>query len=295
MKKNSLFVLSAGALWGLLGVFSRFLAAAGFDSGGVLIVRCGIAAIFFGVTLLVREPGIFKVRLRDFWCFFGAGICSLLLFMYCYINTIALTSLSTAAILLYTAPSMVMLMSLFIFKERLTVSKVLALLLAFAGCCLVSGLGADGGTLSTAGLIYGLLSGFGYALYSIFARLAMDRGYSSLAVNFYSCLLAALGASVIWGPAMPVRLMFASWENFFLCLATGVVSCYLPYLLYTKGLSAMEAGRASIMASIEPVVATVAGIVIFHERLTFLSGCGVALVLAAIIILNLKQKANLEK
>jgi len=292
MKKNSLLVISAGVLWGLLGVFSRLLAAVGFDSAGVLIVRCGIAALFFGVTLLVRDPGMFKVRLRDFWCFFGAGICSLLLFTYCYIQTIAVTSLSTAAVLLYTAPSMVMLMSLFIFRERLTVSKVLALLLAFAGCCLVSGLGTDESALSAFGLICGLLSGFGYALYSIFARLAMDRGYSSLTVNFYSCLLAALGASAIWGPYSAVRLMFTGWENFLLCLATGVITCYMPYLLYTKGLSGMEAGRASIMASIEPVVATVAGIVVFREKLTLAGGCGVALVLAAIVILNLKHKAK---
>ncbi|HHU22332.1 MAG TPA: EamA family transporter [Clostridiales bacterium] len=292
MKKNSLLVISAGVLWGLLGVFSRLLAAVGFDSAGVLIVRCGIAALFFGVTLLVRDPGMFKVRLRDFWCFFGAGICSLLLFTYCYIQTIAVTSLSTAAVLLYTAPSMVMLMSLFIFRERLTVSKVLALLLAFAGCCLVSGLGTDESALSAFGLICGLLSGFGYALYSIFARLAMDRGYSSLTVNFYSCLLAALGASAIWGSYSAVRLMFTGWENFLLCLATGVITCYMPYLLYTKGLSGMEAGRASIMASIEPVVATVAGIVVFREKLTLAGGCGVALVLAAIVILNLKHKAK---
>jgi len=289
MKKNSLFVLSAGALWGLLGVFSRLLGAAGFDSGGVLIVRCGIAALCFGVTLLVRDPGIFKVRLRDFWCFFGAGICSLLLFMYCYVNTIAMTSLSTAAILLYTAPSMVMLMSLAIFKERLTATKVLALLMAFAGCCLVSGLGDGEGALSALGVAYGLLSGFGYALYSIFARLAMDRGYNSLTVNFYSCLLAALGAALVWGPAETVRLMFAGWENFLLCLASGVVTCYLPYLLYTRGLAGMEAGRASIMASVEPVVATIAGMVIFDEKLTPSGGLGIALVLAAIAILNLKH------
>jgi drug/metabolite transporter (DMT)-like permease len=86
--------------------------------------------------------------------------------------------------------------------------------------------------------------------------------------------------------------MFTGWENFLLCLATGVITCYMPYLLYTKGLSGMEAGRASIMASIEPVVATVAGIVVFREKLTLAGGCGVALVLAAIVILNLKHKAK---
>lgn len=290
MKKEIVFILCAGSLWGLMGMFTRFMTALGFDSSATVFLRCGLACLFFALTLLVRDRKLFRIKLRDLWCFFGSGVCSMLFFTYCYFTAISLTSLSTAAILLYTAPSMVMLMSAVIFREKLTVTKLLALVMAFAGCCLVSGLGTGGLSLSTRGLIYGLCAGFGYALYSIFARLAMDRGYDSLTINFYSCLFAAVGAALIWGPTEPMAIMFSGVKPLLLSLTMALVSCYLPYLLYTRGLAGVEAGKASVMASIEPVVATAIGFAVFHEGLTLLSAAGILLVLGAIVVLNMKQR-----
>jgi drug/metabolite transporter (DMT)-like permease len=86
--------------------------------------------------------------------------------------------------------------------------------------------------------------------------------------------------------------MFSSGGSFLLCLLTGVVTCYLPYLLYAYGLTGLETGRASIMASIEPVVATLAGVFVYSEPLGLMSGCGAALVLAAVVLLNLKRRGT---
>ena len=148
--------------------------------------------------------------------------------------------------------------------------------------------------LSTVGILYGLGAGFGYALYSIFARYALDRGYSSNTINFYSCLLTTIGAAIIWGAAQPLGVMIGSWKGFGLCTALGIVTCYLPYLLYTYGLTGLETGKASILASFEPVVATLVGIFVFHEKLTPLSALGCVCLLSAVVLLNLKrrQKAN---
>ncbi len=288
MKKNVILILASGTLWGFMGLFTRFMGRYGFSSAGTVIIRCSVACLLFGVTLLVRDRKLFFIKLRDLWCFLGAGVCSMLFFTFCYFQAISLTSLATAAILLYTAPSMVMIMSLFVFREKLTMQKAAALVMAFAGCCFVSGLGSGGLSLSPAGLIYGLCAGFGYALYSIFARLAMDRGYNSLTINFYSCLFASVGACIIWGPVEPVKLMFSGGGPLLLSLGMGFVSCYLPYLMYTRGLVGMETGKASIMASIEPVVAAVIGIVVFDEAPTVMGAVGILLVLGAIVILNLR-------
>ena len=164
-------------------------------------------------------------------------------------------------------------------QRRLGVSRrllsLLLILLAFA---------------AAGGVLFGLGSGVGYALYSIFARFALERGYSSNTINFYSCLLAAVGAALIWGAREPVELLTASRESALLCLATGVVSCYLPYLLYTYGLTGLETGRASVMASVEPVVATLVGVVFFHEGLTASAAAGAPLVLAAVVLLNARTR-----
>ena len=254
MQKYTASVITAGCLWGWMGLFTRTLATYGVDSTGAIVLRCGIAALLFAVTLFVRDPKQFRIRLKDIWCFIGAGICSLLFFTYCYFQAITIMDLSTAAVLLYTAPSIVMIL----------------------------------------GILYGLGAGFGYALYSIFARYALDRGYSSNTINFYSCLLTTIGAAIIWGAAQPLGVMIGSWKGFGLCTALGIVTCYLPYLLYTYGLTGLETGKASILASFEPVVATLVGIFVFHEKLTPLSALGCVCVLSAVVLLNLKrrQKAN---
>jgi drug/metabolite transporter (DMT)-like permease len=272
-----------------MGLFTRSLSGLGFDSPGILIVRCGVASLCFAVTMLIKDVRLFRIRLRDLWCFIGAGIFSLLFFTYCYFQAISLMSLSVAAILLYTAPSIVVVLSAVLFGERITAKSVLAIVMAFAGCVLVSGLG---GAVSPAGFVFGLSAGLGYALYSIFARLSLMRGYDGRTVNFYACLFCTLGAVVIWGGGEPLTRIFASSEIIFWSLATGVVSCYLPYLLYTYGLSGMETGKASVMASVEPVVATLLGFFVYSERLSLMSAAGVALVLGAVALLNLKRKAE---
>jgi DME family drug/metabolite transporter len=285
LNRYSLSIICGGALWGFMGLFTRRLTALGFSSPNTVFIRCAIAAVFFGLTLLVCDRKGFRVKLCDMWCFLGSGICSLLFFTVCYFRAIELTSLSTAAILLYTAPSFVMLLSLPLFGERLTRRKLIALAMAFAGCCLVSGLGD--GELGAAGLAYGLCAGVGYALYSIFARFAMLRGYDSLTVNFYSCLLCALGAGVVWGFERPIGLCLSDPGTAMFCLLFGFVISYLPYLLYTYGLTKTENGKASVMASVEPVVATLLGVFIFHEKMSVMCALGVALVLGAVAVLNL--------
>ena len=282
-------VLAAGCLWGFMGLFRRLLEDLGASSASSIVLRCGIAALCFALTLALTGPSQFKLRLRDLWCFLGSGLLSLLFFTYCYFEAMGRMSLSAAAILLYTAPAIVTLLSAPLFGERLSGVKLAAVGLAFAGCALVSGLGGEM-ELTLSGVLFGLGSGVGYALYSIFARFALERGYSSNTINFYSCLLAAVGAALIWGAREPVELLTASRESALLCLATGVVSCYLPYLLYTYGLTGMETGRASVMASVETVVATLVGVVFFHEGLTASAAAGAALVLAAVALLNARTR-----
>ncbi len=286
MKKHILAVLTAGSLWGTMGLFTRTLGTIGIDSTGAILVRCLLSAVFFGLTILLTDPGQFQIRLKDFWCFFGSGVCSLLFFTFCYFHAINLMSLSAAAILLYTAPSIVMLLSALLFHEKITGTKIAALIMAFAGCCLVSGIMGGDTRITLTSLLFGLGSGLGYALYSIFARYALLRGYSSNTVNFYSCLLAGLGACLISDPGVYVSAFTASWGNALFCLLASAVTCYLPYLLYTYSLTGLENGKASVLASVEPMVATLLGIFVYHEKLTVWSLLGLALVLGAIVLLN---------
>ena len=79
----TLSILAAGCLWGFMGLFRRYMGEAGFSSSGVIVLRCGVAALCFALTLLLTGPSQFRVRLRDAWCFFGSGVVSLLFFTFC--------------------------------------------------------------------------------------------------------------------------------------------------------------------------------------------------------------------
>ncbi len=288
MNRYALSAIAAGMLWGVIGLFTRTLNALGFDTWSLVALRCGIAALCFAALALVRDPKQLRIRAKDAWCFLGAGILSLLLFTYCYFNAIALMSMSTAGILLYTAPVFVMLMSFLFFREPIGLRGALALVLCLGGVVLVSD--PTGLSISAQGLLYGLGAGFGYALFSIFSRFALNRGYSGTAINFYACAIASLGAFCFAGFTAPVRLMFSCGEAALLSLGLGVLICFLPYLFYTHALTGISNGQASIMATVEPIVATLVSVCIFHEPLRPLSLLGILLVLAAIVLMNLSPK-----
>ena len=286
-------VVLAGSLWGLMGLFSRRMVAIGFSSFGVILVRCGVGAFFFGLAVLITDPKKFHVKLKDFWVFLGCGVLSLLFFNACYFQAINLMSLSTAAILLYTAPSFVIIMSAVVLRENITLRKVIALILAFVGCCLTSGIiGSDIYNNNPISLLYGLGAGFGYALYSIFGKVALKKGYSTITINFYACVLAAVGSGLVWGVRRPFLLAVSSSYNVMFCIVLGFVTFFLPYLLYTLGLGHMDAGKASILASSEPIVATIVGVLFFREVPTVWSALGILVALVAIILLNLPTEKD---
>ena len=292
-----LCILAGAALWGSIGIFVRVLSGMGFSSMQLIAVRAYITAAVLMVFLFVRDrfardgKKLLRVRLRDCWCFVGTGILSVVFFNYCYFATISQCSLSVAAVLLYTAPSFVLLLSILLFKERMSARKGMALLLAFAGCALVSGLGQGELRVSPIGILTGLGSGLGYALYSIFAKFALAR-YSPITVTAYTFVFASLGITPLCAVSQFPALVSAQPASLPWMIGLGLLCSALPYLLYTSGLSRTEPGKASILASVEPVVATLLGILVFGEPLTLPGLLGVAAVFASLVILSLPPKAR---
>ena len=285
-------ILLAGCFWGSMGIFVRRLTAYGFSSIQIVAIRVTLAALIFCILLLIRDPAGFRISVKDIPLFLGLGFGSILFFTVCYFTAITMMPLSTAAILLYTSPIWIMLMSVLFFREKLTGRKLLALVLAFAGCVLVSGISGEGMTLP--GLLVGLGSGIGYGLYSILGTVALRR-YSPFTVTTYTFAFAALGAWLICRPA-EMLAKFAAAPNLpglvFFCFLTALVTAVIPFLAYTLGLRTVEASRAGILATVEPLVATLIGVAVFSEPLTLLSGLGMLLILAAVVLLNGKTESE---
>ena len=213
-------------------------------------------------------------------------ICSFLFFNICYMSSIGENSLSVACILMYTSPFWVTALSAPLFKEKLTPRKFGALLICFVGCAMVC-LSASLRLTLPAGLIYGLLSGLGYALYSIFGKYAAAK-YNTLTVTFYTFLFASAGAVPICRPAALLPLLNDPL-NLVLTVGVAVFCTILPYLLYTYGLSKTTAGKAAVLAIVEPVFAALVGWTVFGEALGVLGILGIVAVAGGLMLLESRK------
>ena len=286
------FVISAAVLWGTIGIYSNQLSQYGANVLQIVSIRAIFAALAIFVFILLKDRRLLNIDIHDWKYFFGTGILSFVFFNWCYFIAINKTTLSTAAILLYTAPAIVMVLSIILFKEKLTGRKVAALILTFIGCAFVTAVVKGRQNISPLGILAGLGSGLGYALYSIFGRYALKK-YDPITVTLYTFVFASIGLI----PISDIKGLFCLLSNTgALCNAVllGLIATVLPFLLYTKGLSYLETSKASIIATVEPVVATVIGIILFGEPITIYKIIGIFLVVFAVSILE-QKKENIQE
>jgi len=275
-------VVAAGILWGCISIFIKQIDSADFTLPEILALRALISSVILFIFLFFTDRQKLMFSLKDIWMFLGSGVISLTFFSMCYFRTILETGASVAVILLYTSPIFVLLLSLVLFREKITGIKLAALAMTFGGCILVSGILTGEGTMSVKGFFIGLGAGFGYALYSIFSRYAL-RKYSPLTVTFYTFLFSGLSISPfcsfghIASAMNPSVVMWVIGIAFFCTV--------LPYFFYTYGLMRLETGKAAILVAVEPLVGTLMGLCVFAEPVTLLKITGIVLSFAAVILL----------
>lgn len=284
-----ILVLIAGVSWGLIGVFTKAIDRLGFTEMQMLFIKGVLATAVLFIITFVKDKK--QLKLQD-WkhlrYFVGTGIISFTFFSWAYMKAVNLTSLGVAAVLLYTAPTFVMLFSILLFGEKMTKTKGIVLLMTFVGCVLVTGLLEGGAAFTWQGIAIGLASGIGYALYSIFGTYAIRAGYGSLTISFYTFLMATITMIFLVEPVAVVTQIteMGQWP---LAVSFALLTTVVPYLSYTKGLSGLPASKASVTATIEPVVAAVLGIVVFHESVSMLKLTGIVLVLSSVAVMS-RQK-----
>lgn len=293
---SSIFIITAGICWGIIGVFSKSLYNIGFTSIEITFLRSFITVISLLIYVLITNFDKLSIAIKDVWIFLCTGILSIVFFNVMYFITIKLTSLSIAAILLYTAPCFVMILSSIFFHEKITKQKLISLLIALLGCILTTGIinglftnnGLD--TISYLGILTGICSGIGYALYSIFGKIALKK-YDSLTVTTYTFLFASLFL-LPFIMNKPFILKLQSSTAILDSLGIGIISTLLPFTLYTLGLKHTDPSKASVMAFIEPMVATIVGVIIFKETLKISNILGILLIFVSICIINISPKDN---
>lgn len=283
----------SGIFWGGGGIFIRRLMELNINSFTVVSSRVIVASIIFFICVFLYDRSLIKIKLKDLWIFVSAGILGILGLNICYNEAVKQLSLSLSAVLLSLSPIFVLIFANIFFKEKITVKKIICMILALLGCFFASGILETNETMKWTyfGIFIGFMGAFFYGLYSIFSKLAIIKNYNTLTVTLYALISIAVitlpftdwkalsNVVVENGSGMLVFMLFHS-------LCTSV----FPYAFFTIALGHMDAGKASILASGEPIAAMFFGIFFYHEIPTVLSVIGVLLTLTALTLLSLPEK-----
>lgn len=263
----------AAVLWAFIGLFTSALLDRALTATEIALWRALIAGACFAAHALARGQG--RVRsLRDAGGLAAFGIVAVGLFYVALARAVELGGVSLAWILLYTAPAWVAVAAVTLLGEHVDAIRRLLIAVTVAGVVLVALGGGDGVMVSPASLGWGLAAGLAYASWYVGGKHFLPR-YSPVTISAWILLVGA----VVLLPLTPLRALPAS--AWWLLIGLGVVSTYLPALAYYSGLTTVDASRAAIVATIEPVVALLLAVLIEGERLGPLAALGGLLVLAA--------------
>ncbi len=285
-KAAPVFVTGAAILWGILVIFVKQLSGAGLSSMEIVTLRVYGSAMILLCGLLLYNKKLLKIKLKDAWCFVGTGVVSIVFFSWCYFKNVTVSSVAVSSILMYTSPVWVTILSRIVFREKIGRRKVMALGMAILGCALVSGITNGVGAVSMEGVLLGLGSGIGYGLYSVFGRLALEKGYHPMTVSVYTFLFACVGVLPFVKPVELVEKMAGQPGLWVWALAMAFLCTCMSFTLYTIGLKYMEVGRAAVLATLEPIVTTLVGVILYKEGLSFVMVLGIGLVLMASVLIS---------
>lgn len=277
-----LYVLAAACLWGLLGVVSRWAFEQGVGPLEVAFWRATLGAVLFGSQAVLIQ----KVRLEraDAGAVLGFGLVGISLFYGSYQLAIGSGGAALAAVLLYTAPAIVALLSWLFLREPMDAHKVGAVGLTLLGVALVS-LQGGGVRVTPAAVLWGLLSALTYATHYLFGKLYLNK-YSTPTVFLYALPVGALGLLPF------VHFAPKNAEAWTAIAFLTVASTFFAVTLYFAGLRRLEATRASVVATIEPVVAALAAWLWWGERFSLLGYLGAGLVLAGVVWMVLRPQTG---
>jgi len=275
-----LAVVAAASIWGTLGLFAKILYAQGVSFEALVAVRASVGWVAVMVFVLVTgKMKILRVSGGDLAFLAPLGLVGIGCFYLLYFFTVRESTVGTAAILLYSSPAFVVVLARLFLEEALNAAKVLALLLTAGGIFLVVGAYAPSNLeVTPTVLLTGLLSGLTYGLYSIFGRPVTGHLRPSIILSyalFFGSLLLVVAALPTLGTLAGLPM-----TSYALLFMLSVVHTTLGFALYTFGLGRLGAGRAAIVATIEPVVAVLLGTTLLGENLTVPKVVGALLVIS---------------
>ena len=304
MKKDSnattgyILVLGAGILWGSIGFFVRKLNGLGVDTELTAFMRIFCAWIILIPLLmgmsLKSGRNYFKISKKGLLQCFIMGLVTQAFFNLSYSGCINSVGVAMGSVLLYTAPIFVSILSRLLFKEEINARKGISLVINLLGCFIM----VTGGDLSVLkvsgiGILLGIGAGFFYAMVTILGKFTSDE-VDPFTMVFYNFLFGWISLALISNP-IPKIAAVSDLHFWLLAFGYGLIPTVGSYLFYMNGISHdVELSRVPIIASVEPIIATIIGLLVFGENITLVNALGLVIVLFSIVLMNSGRKEKAD-
>ncbi len=300
MKKDSkattgyILVLCAGILWGSIGFFVRKLNELGSDTELTAFMRIFCAWVILIPLLmgmsLKSGRNYFKISKKGLLQCFIMGLVTQAFFNLSYSGCINSVGVAMGSVLLYTAPIFVSILSRLLFKEEINARKGISLVINLLGCFIM----VTGGDLSVLkvsgiGILLGIGAGFFYAMVTILGKFTSDE-VDPFTMVFYNFLFGWISLALISDP-IPKIAAVGGPHFWLLAFGYGLIPTVGSYLFYMNGISHdVELSRVPVIASVEPIIATIIGLLVFGENITLVNALGLVIVLFSIVLMNSGRK-----
>jgi drug/metabolite transporter (DMT)-like permease len=286
---NTAFVVLAAFCWGLSGGIGGILLAGGWDAFVISFYRGVIGLLFVLVWLTLRPhgSGLASRRLWFWSAIAGCGVAGNFSF---YFVSIAQGSIAVAATLMYCAPVFVYLVSFALKLESPTTLKWAAIAMVMLGIVLLTqiyDIGASG--VTPVGVGAGLLAGLSYAVFIFGFKYAAPHGSPQAILSIAFAVLAII---LVWPGDGGQRLAVLSTPDWPLFAGIGLLGAGLSFILYVIGLNYTAPAVASIVAMVEPVTASLFGVVVLDERLAGPQIFGMGLILVTVTALSVFSRTG---
>ena len=281
----------AAMSWGTTGSVTTVLIAR--DGTHPLLI--GAARMLVAAVLLLAAAralaGPIRIAREDRWRCVGVGL-SMAVFQAAYFSAVSMTGIAVAALIaICSAPLMIAGLAALFLGERLTARVAMALAVGIVGTALLTvgpRSGADVSARFAGGAALALVAGLAYAVSVVLTKAALVRTppLSLIAVSFG---VGALAFAPAFATPDVLRQLVAGW---LWLLYLGVVTTGVAYGLYTIGLRHVTASVAGVAALLEPLTATLLGVLVFGERLGAAGAVGAVLLVGALCLLSVAPRLS---
>lgn len=290
--KSKILIIIAMVIWGTIGIFRRYIP---LSSGMIALARGVLGCIFLCAVMVPSKKKFDWKNIKEnllILLLSGAimGANWILLF-----EAYEYTSVATATLCYYMEPVFVMLVSPIFLKEKLSVKKVVCILISLVGMILVSGI------LNTTSFkiseFKGVFLGLGAAV--LYATVVILNKKIKPIAAYDKTVMQLLSASIVILPYVLLveNIKDISLEpvNVVMLILVGLIHTGIAYTLYFGSMSNVKAQTVAIFSYIDPVVAIILSALILKEKMGLAEIIGAVLILGATLVCELNFSKNVRK